>query len=269
MYFHTSTRRLKFALNLDLMRKGGGQSWWPWEPGIRQLPIFGSSTSLFLLIWPMNYLVELGETWLNILSFVFSIVEINDQWKRKTKEFPEKRWISCPFKTHLHPRGGFLFLHWSKFLFTLSSSHLLAYMSAHMQCIAPTPSYEGNNYVRSNLTCSTVDQECQQQTQHTTNTAWKPRIIVLHLQLTCKRLFSCPFFTSTIIIARAEQLLWSVLFFSNVIMIFVHFSASSSTFARICGAFLWGHNCHLFLPSWPHIDQVCLFWPNIDQVCLS
>ena len=171
-------KAVNFALNLDLMRKGRGQSWWPLQPGIRQLPIFGSSTALVLLIWPINYLVERGETWINFLSFVFSIVEINDQWKRKTKEFPEKRWISCPFKTHLHPRGGFLFLHWSKFLFTLSSSHLLAYMSAHMQCIAPTPSYEGNNYVRSNLTCSTVDQECQQQTQHTTNTAWNPRIIV-------------------------------------------------------------------------------------------
>ena len=92
-------KAVNFALNLDLMRKGRGQSWWPLQPGICQLPIFGSSTSLFLLIWPINYLVELGETWLNILSFVFSIVEINDQWKRKTKEFPEKG----GFPAHLKP----------------------------------------------------------------------------------------------------------------------------------------------------------------------
>ena len=124
-------KAVKFALSLDLMRKGGGQSWWPLQPGIRQLPIFGSSTSLFLLIWPMNYIVELGETWLNILSFVFSIVEINAM-EEEDRGVSWKRWISCPFKTHLHPRGRFLFLHWSKFLFTLSSSHLLAYMSAHM-----------------------------------------------------------------------------------------------------------------------------------------
>ena len=75
VYFHTSRQRLKFALNLDLMRKRGGQSWWPWDPGIRQLPIFGSSTSLLLLIWPISYLGERGETWINILSFVFSIAE--------------------------------------------------------------------------------------------------------------------------------------------------------------------------------------------------
>ena len=108
------------------MRKRGGQSWWPWEPGIRQLPIFGSSTSLSLLIWPISYLVERGGTWINILSFVFSIVEINGRGRQRS--FLRKRWISCPFKTHLHPRGRFLFLHWSKFLFTLSSSLLLAYM---------------------------------------------------------------------------------------------------------------------------------------------
>ena len=96
------------------MRKRGGQSWWPWEPGIRQLPIFGSSTSLLLMIWPINYLVERGETWINILSFVFSIVVINGRGRQRS--FLRKRWISCPFKTHLHPRGRFLFLHWSKFL---------------------------------------------------------------------------------------------------------------------------------------------------------
>ena len=126
-------KAVNFALILDLMRKGRGQSWWPLQPGICQLPIFGSSTSLFLLIWPINYLVERGETWINILSFVFSIVEINAM-EEEDRGVSWKRWISCPFKTHLHPRGRFLFLHWSKFLFTLSSSHLLAYicMSAHM-----------------------------------------------------------------------------------------------------------------------------------------
>ena len=76
-FFIQVHKAVKLALNLDLMRKGGGQSWWPWEPGIRQLPIFGSSTSLSLLIWPISYLVERGGTWINILSFVFSIVEIN------------------------------------------------------------------------------------------------------------------------------------------------------------------------------------------------
>ena len=92
-------KAVNFALILDLMRKGRGQSWWPLQPGIRQLPIFGSSTSLFLLIWPINYLVERGGgTWINILSLCFQLLR-SMQWKRKTEEFPEKG----GFPAHLKP----------------------------------------------------------------------------------------------------------------------------------------------------------------------
>ena len=77
-------KAVNFALNLDLMRKGRGQSWWPLQPGIRQLPIFGSSTALVLLIWPIKYLVERGGN-LNKL-FVFCVFNCWDQWSMEEED---------------------------------------------------------------------------------------------------------------------------------------------------------------------------------------
>ena len=66
-------KAVNFALNLDLMRKGRGQSWWPLQPGICQLPIFGSSTSLLLLIWLISYFVERGGGSLQTWTFFCSL----------------------------------------------------------------------------------------------------------------------------------------------------------------------------------------------------